>query len=142
MLKNQTAAQPVLADGEDELLAEVSGRKGQELRSRRQKDVLYLSVNQQGGDVMKSSPILLTHGFLPVPPPSETMRDTLTDRRSAAHLRDPAKSFHEAAGGHDSRRDVAVSGAPQRRRARQTEARTADQCHLRIRRRQETDGRQ
>ena len=81
-------------------------------------------INQ--GELMKSSPSLVTHGF--VSPPSETMRDTAMERRSAAHLSDPV------------RRDIAAGGAPQRVRARQTEARTAELCHVRIRRRHETDG--
>jgi hypothetical protein len=87
---------------------------------------------------MNSSPGLVLSRF--VSPPSETMRDTLMERRSAAHLSDPAKFFHEPAGGHDGRRAVAASGALQRVRARQTEPRTAELCHVRIRRRQLTDG--
>jgi hypothetical protein len=115
----------------------VAASKSQLMRSNPAENVRYWGVINQG-ELMKSSPGLVTHGF--VSPPGEAMRDTITERRSAAHHSDPARYFHEPAGGHDSRRVVAASGAPQRVRARQTEARTAGLCHVRIRRRQEAVG--
>jgi len=63
------------------------------------------------------------------------MRDTVSERRSAAHLNDPALRWQHQPGVQDIRPVVAAGGAPQRIRARQTEPRTAEQCHVRIRRR-------
>ena len=63
------------------------------------------------------------------------MRDTCANRRSAAHLSDPAWRWQGRAGTIDNRPEVAAGGAPQRIRARQTEARTAESCHVRTSRR-------
>jgi hypothetical protein len=70
-----------------------------------------------------------------VSPPREAMRDSVGERRSAAHLNDPAWRWQGPAGANDSRPHVAAGGAPQRIRARQTEARSADSCHVRTHRR-------
>ena len=75
-----------------------------------------------------------------VSPPGEVMRDTISERRSAAHLNDPAQHWHRPAGASDLRPQVAASGAPQRVRARQTEPRTAKLCHVRTPRRAAGEG--
>lgn len=70
-----------------------------------------------------------------VSPPGETLRNTSNERRSTEHRNDPAQHWQHQAGEHDNRPAVAASGAPQRIRARQTEARTAEHCHVRTHRR-------
>ena len=75
-----------------------------------------------------------------VSPPGEVMPDTRGERRSAAHLNDPAQHWHRPAGASDLRPQVAASGTPQRVRARQTEPRTAKLCHVRTPRRPAGEG--
>jgi hypothetical protein len=82
---------------------------------------------------MKNMPQQLTPPF--VSPPGEARGDTLSERRSAAHFNDPSVRWQHGVGAQDGRPQLAAGGAPQRIRARQTEARTAVQCHVRSRRR-------
>jgi len=70
-----------------------------------------------------------------VPPPTEAMQDTVHERRTAAHLTDPAWRWQGRPGTNDVRPEVAAGGSPQRVRARQTEMRTAVSCHARTHRR-------
>ncbi len=72
---------------------------------------------------------------LVVAPPAETMRDSVGERRAASHLSDPNLHWQHAPGAPDFRPQVAAGGALQRIRARQTEARTARLCHVRVHRR-------
>ena len=82
---------------------------------------------------MKSKAQLIAR--LTVPPPAESMRDTVGERRSADHLSDPAWRRPGRPATVDNRPEVAAGGATQRIRARQTEARTAESCHVRLNRR-------
>ncbi|MFI5335505.1 MAG: hypothetical protein ACHQ5A_01885 [Opitutales bacterium] len=74
-------------------------------------------------------------GLKLVSAPAETNRDSVSERRSAAHLNDPSRRWQHPADAPDSRQRVEAGGAPQRNRARQTEARTAQLCHVRKQRR-------
>jgi hypothetical protein len=76
--------------------------------------------------------------ILSVPPPPESLRDSLGDRRAAAHLYDPNLHWQHVTGASDFRPQVAAGGALQRIRARQTEMRTTQQCHVRVHRRTQT----
>jgi hypothetical protein len=78
-------------------------------------------------------------GLKLVTPPGEARRDTVSERRSAAHLEDPQRRWLGRDGRHDFRPQVAAGESPQRTRARQTEARTATQCHVRVPRRPAED---
>jgi hypothetical protein len=73
--------------------------------------------------------------FPAVTPPAESFRDSVGDRRAAAHLYDPTLNWQHGTGTADFRPKVAAGGALQRIRARQTEARTAQLCHVRVHRR-------
>jgi hypothetical protein len=88
---------------------------------------------------MKTHPSTVP-SLLSVPPPAETFRDGLGDRRAAAHLFDPNLHRQRGAGTPDYRTKIAASGAPQRIRARQTEMRTAQLCHVRVHRRSQAMG--
>lgn len=72
---------------------------------------------------------------LVVSPPAETLRDTVGERRAASLHGDPKLHWQHAPGAPDFRPQVASGGALQRIRARQTEARTARLCHVRVHRR-------
>lgn len=82
---------------------------------------------------MKKSPQQVASSF--VTPPGETMRDTVVERRFAAHRNDPTLHWQHPIGEHDRRPEVAAQGALEKFRARQMELRTAEQCHVRTRRR-------
>ena len=82
---------------------------------------------------MKNRSAQGTHGI--VQPPAETMRDKKSDRRSAAHQGDPTLKFHEPAGGHDSRTEVARFETAQRLSTRHGEPRSSVQVHERKERR-------
>jgi hypothetical protein len=58
-------------------------------------------------------------------------RENKQASKIAAQLSDPTHRFHPPGASHDDRRDVAAGKAPQRLRARQTEPRVAEQCHVR-----------
>ena len=82
---------------------------------------------------------ILGQGPVLVAPPDATLRPNVMERRSGAHLNDPARLVPSRAKEHDKRLTVATGEALQRVRARQTEARTAQDCHARTRRRPQAD---
>ena len=82
---------------------------------------------------MKRNPTQVASPF--VTPPGETMRDTVVELRFAAHRNDPTLRWQHQIGEHDRRPEVATAAALEKARARQMEPRTADQCHVRTRRR-------
>ena len=61
----------------------------------------------------------------PITPVQPGEANAKSDRamKSAAHLSDPEHRFHAPTAGHDRRPDAAAGLAPQRLRARQSEAR-------------------
>jgi len=69
-----------------------------------------------------------------VTPPDMTLRENVTEPH-ATHAKAPVLRTHGQPGEHDRRPRVEAGGTPQRVRARQTEARTAAQCHVRVSRR-------
>jgi hypothetical protein len=77
-------------------------------------------------------------GLSLVSPPSETLRDTVNERRSAAHRNDPVGHWNHGVSEHGTHPPQGTGGAPQRVRARQTEPRTAENCHIRTPRRAPT----
>ncbi|HEY8993480.1 MAG TPA: hypothetical protein VIM71_02245 [Lacunisphaera sp.] len=70
-------------------------------------------------------------GLVHVAAPAESPRPTVTERRSAAHLSDPLQHWQHPAAAPDMRVRAEFERAPQRVRARQTEPRTAEDCHAR-----------
>jgi hypothetical protein len=78
---------------------------------------------------MKSSPAQVTPAVvLPTGEMDVRINRRTRSRRISA---DPTHRFHPPGASHDDRRDVAAGKAPQRLRARQTEPRVAEQCHIR-----------
>jgi hypothetical protein len=78
---------------------------------------------------------ILGQGPVLVAPPDVTLRPNVMERPSSAHLNPPSVNPQHRPKEHDKRPDVATGEALQRVRARQTEARTAQDCHARTRRR-------
>ncbi|MEI7799309.1 MAG: hypothetical protein WCI28_03885 [Opitutaceae bacterium] len=74
-------------------------------------------------------------GLSLISPPSETRRDTVNERRSAADRNNLVGHWTYGVVGRDPHPSQAAGGAPQRVRARQTEPRTAEHCHARTLRR-------
>ena len=70
-------------------------------------------------------------GLVTVAMPAEARRDSLMERRSAAHLEDPTRRWHHPGGQVDYRFEVEAGRAPQRNRARMNESRTMVDSHVR-----------
>lgn len=87
---------------------------------------------------MNTSPVRPSPTFFP--PPQEMWRDDVMLRPKSAHATDLFLVRQHQTKEHDRRPDVARWSAPQRIHARQTEPRTAENCHARIRRRASHDG--
>lgn len=75
-------------------------------------------------------------------PPSATLRDDVTERASSAHANDQSPFHVQRTRKRDHRPDIAMEAAPQRVRARQTEPRTAEDCHARVPRRPRVEAEQ
>ena len=67
--------------------------------------------------------------------PDETWREDVMQRHASAHATDLFLLRKHQTKEHDRRPDMAQWSAPQRIHARQMEPRTAQDCHVRIRRR-------
>lgn len=73
-------------------------------------------------------------------PPDESWREDVMQRHAAAHATDVFLLRKHQTKEHDRRPDMAPWSAPQRIHARQMEPRSAVDCHVRMRRRANTDG--
>ena len=79
-------------------------------------------------------------GLVNVAAPAEARRGNLQERRAFTHQGDPTQHGQHSPGSADQRKRVEAGVAPQRNRARLTEPRTAEHCHIRTPRRAADEG--